>query len=64
MKIRFSSVTKRPYIKINNTRHYGFRIDLLLYNAEMCITYKSLGNKTRFYDIPSACQSDSVPKLF
>lgn len=29
MKIRFSSVTKRPYIKINNTRHYGFRIDLL-----------------------------------
>ena len=29
MKVRFSSTSKRPYVKLNNTKYFGFRIDLV-----------------------------------
>ena len=29
MKVRFSSNSKRPYVKVNNTKYYGFKIELM-----------------------------------
>lgn len=29
MRVKFSSTSKRPYVKLNNTKYYGFKLELM-----------------------------------